>query len=441
MNILDTIIKHKKIEVVKLKQNVLLNQPIKSYECRSLINNIENSSSLAIIAEIKKGSPSRGLFAPDLDIISQAKNFDKLGASCISVLTDEKFFYGSPSYIETIRNHTNLPILFKDFIIDEIQIKQAKLLGADVVLLIKRILSKEKLRSLISAARELNLEILVEVHTKEEFDEISDLDFKLCGINNRSLKDFSVHFTASFILSEYIKKHNKLVITESGIKSRKDLLYLRPFVDGALIGESLSINPQKLNTFRIRKKPIKVKICGITDSETAIYCDRNSVDFIGLVFAESSRQVNIAQANEIIKHIKTSKIVGVFKEQTESEINYIYNSCGLDYVQVHGDIDEDQLLIDNDKLIRAFEYDSLGQSKADIILIDSKKPGSGQPFPIPHYNGDKIVMLAGGIDFSNVTSRSAECDAHIVDLSSSIETNGIKDLKKIKEFLDTVGGI
>ncbi len=441
MNILNRIIEHKMIEVSKLKQSTILNQPINVYKCRSLINNIKNSSSIAIIAEIKKGSPSKGLFAPNLDIVSQARRFEELDASCISVLTDEKFFYGSPCSIKTIRNHTKLPILFKDFIIDEIQIKQAKLLGADVVLLIKRILSKEKLRSLISTARELNLEVLVEVHTKKEFDEISDLDFKLCGINNRSLKDFSIDFTTALILCEYIKKHNKLVITESGIKSKKDLLSLRPFVDGALIGETLSINPQELQNFHIRKKPIEVKICGITDSETAIYCDRNSVDFIGLVFAESSRKINIAQANRIIKHIKTSKIVGVFKDQTESEINYIYNSCSLDYVQVHGDIDEDQLLINYSNLIRAFDYDSIGQSNADIILIDSKEPGSGQSFPIPHYNGDKKVMLAGGINSSNVASRSKKSGACIVDLSSSLETNGVKDFNKINEFLEAIGGI
>ncbi|MCH4889978.1 hypothetical protein EZV73_20535 [Acidaminobacter sp. JC074] len=442
MNILQTIVAHKKIEVAQLMNSPLLKKEISVHESISLIDAIRQSNEMAIIAEIKKGSPSKGCFAPDLDIISQAKYYQENGASCISVLTDKHFFYGSPDYLSTVRKHTKLPLLFKDFIINEIQIKQAKDLGADVILLIKRILTRDRFKALLDYAHNLKLEVLVEVHSKSEFDEISDLDFKLCGINNRSLKDFSIDLDKSKKLAGHIKAHNKLLITESGIHTKDDLLGLRPYIDGALIGESLVNDPKLLKTLTIRKLPVKVKICGLTDAHTAEFCDNKKVDYIGLVFAKSKRQVTMAQAKDIIKNVGYSKIVGVFKNQSIDFIHQVYKDLNLDYVQLHGQINENELTIDSKKIIKAFSYDDIKKTQAANVLIDGHSPGSGQTYPISKIdNKCKTVFLAGGLNHDNVRDRLLISGADVVDLSSSVETNHKKDIHKIKEFIETTGGI
>jgi len=195
---------------------------------------------MAVIAEIKRGSPSKGLFAPNLDIPSQVKRYRDAGARAVSVLTDEKFFYGGIEDLKAVRRLVQLPILMKDFIIDEIQIDLAKSSGADIILLILAAHSRERLRELLTYALALELEVLLEVHDREELDFALSLKHPLIGVNNRNLKTFKTSLTTSLEMIQGISKPGLHMISESGIKSPGEVAALfKAGFRGVLIGESL----------------------------------------------------------------------------------------------------------------------------------------------------------------------------------------------------------
>ncbi len=240
-NILDTILDYKKIEVENLKGKYSKGIDSCSLTHKySFIDSLRSSKNIALIAEIKRGSPSKGLFAPDLDIAYQANVYESKGARAISILADSKFFYGGYEDISAIRPKVDLPILFKDFIIDEIQIDLARHLGANIILLIVAALEKERLIQLLEYALSRNLEVLIEVHSKEELDLAMELNHPLIGINNRNLKTFATDISVSLDLIKYIKDPNVFFISESGIKNIEDVKRLgRAGFSGVLIGESL----------------------------------------------------------------------------------------------------------------------------------------------------------------------------------------------------------
>ena len=192
-----------------------------------------------LIAEVKRKSPSKGIIREDFDPIKVAKTYAGNGASAISVLTDHEFFGGDLSYLSTIRNAVDLPLLRKDFTIDEYHIYQARVAGADAVLLIVAILTPKQLREFIEVAKHLNLVALVEVHTQAELDTALDVGAEIIGINNRNLKTFHTDIATSFHLRKSIPD-DKIVVSESGIYSREDVMKLgEADMDAILVGESL----------------------------------------------------------------------------------------------------------------------------------------------------------------------------------------------------------
>lgn len=230
--ILEDIVEKKREEIEKLK----------SVES-SLAEELKRGK-ISLIAEIKKASPSAGVIEENFSPLGRLKNYEKGGAGAISVLTDEKFFAGSPRILNEVSSHTNLPVLRKDFILDEIQIYESLILGADCILLIGEILNQKKLAELLDLAYEYNLEALVEVHSRETLLKVLETSARMIGINNRNLEDFSVNLeTTGMILNELEKKSSRkdyLVVSESGISSREDIDRLRALgVDGVLIGEAL----------------------------------------------------------------------------------------------------------------------------------------------------------------------------------------------------------
>ena len=195
--------------------------------------------SLALIAEVKKASPSAGVISPDFDAVATAEAYEAAGAHCISVLTDEQFFQGSLGYLAQIRRATRLPLLRKDFTIHPVQIWEASVAGADAILLIVAALDQPQLELLYKEALACQLDVLVEVHTHEEMERAIDLGATLIGINNRNLHTFEVDLTATEQLSEEAPK-DILLVSESGLKTRKDTQ--RVFDCGCnaiLVGESL----------------------------------------------------------------------------------------------------------------------------------------------------------------------------------------------------------
>lgn len=206
-----------------------------------------------IIAEVKKASPSKGIISKDFNPVKTAINYEKNGAACISVLTDEKFFQGSLSYLEQIKNEVSLPLIRKDFIITPVQVYQTLLAKADALLLIAAILKEKQMEELIILSTELGLDVLVEVHNQEELDAVlrvlsklskESLEKILLGINNRDLNTFRTSIeTSKKILkenSQALKELSLAVVSESGINSKKEILELEECGASAfLIGESL----------------------------------------------------------------------------------------------------------------------------------------------------------------------------------------------------------
>lgn len=230
--ILDKIVKHKKEEVKELKK-----------KRRSLKEKL-TADKISLLAEIKKASPSKGLIQPDFNPALQLKAYEEAGAAGISILTDQRFFQGSNQILQQMRELTELPILRKEFIIDPLQIYESFFIGADVVLLIAAILDDQELQSFLALCRELQLEAIVEVHNLEELKRVLKTEAEIIGINNRDLNDFSVNLKTTSELSAELEKlgqrDNYYLIAESGIKSKKDIDFLKKIgVDGVLIGETL----------------------------------------------------------------------------------------------------------------------------------------------------------------------------------------------------------
>ena len=252
---LDKIILDKTDEIKLLKSSQkhsiddLLSMEFNKRDFYSALKNKINLGKNAIIAELKKHSPSKGALNENLDIANFAKLYEESGAACISVLTDQKYFHGGINDLMTAKENVNIPILRKDFILDESQIIQSKLIGADCILLIVACLSKVQFNELVEISRELNIEILVEVHDRKELDIALESNCKIIGINNRNLKTFDVSIETSIDLCDFIKDDDVIVISESGIKDLDTIQMLNSKnINSFLIGESLikSNNPRSL---------------------------------------------------------------------------------------------------------------------------------------------------------------------------------------------------
>ena len=197
----------------------------------------------AIIAEVKKASPSRGVIRPDFDAVEIARSYEAGGAACLSVLTDERYFQGRDAYLSAIRRQTDIPILRKDFMLDPYQVVEARAIGADAMLIILAMVDDALARELAAAAKEQGLSILPEVHDRDELERALLLDTRLIGINNRDLHSFETRLATTVDLLPHVP-HDKAVITESGIHSRDDINRLNESgVYGFLIGESLLRQP------------------------------------------------------------------------------------------------------------------------------------------------------------------------------------------------------
>jgi len=206
---------------------------------RGFGNALTKGDGIGLIAEVKKTSPSQGVIRADFDPIAIAGIYEKSGASCISVLTEQKFFQGKLEYLGSIRKTSGLPLLRKDFIVDEYQIHEARAAGADAILLIAACLDKSQLQDYIGIAKQLGLDVLVESHTYRELDKSLLAGAMLVGINNRDLTTFTVSLQTTLDLVKDIPD-DRTIVSESGIKTREDVINLqRAGVDAILVGESL----------------------------------------------------------------------------------------------------------------------------------------------------------------------------------------------------------
>jgi indole-3-glycerol phosphate synthase len=245
--ILDKIVKRTREDITKrtfkyrasdLKSLPLYEQPVRDFK-----GALRRESSVQIISEVKKASPSKGLIRPDFDPVGIAKDYENHGASAISVLTDKPFFQGDLHYMEAISKQVSIPVLRKDFIVDPYQITEAKAYGADAILLIVSILDKEQLYELIECAKEEKLSCLVESYSREEFESLDFSKVEIAGVNNRDLNTFEVNLHRGVDILNQAPDH-VITVSESGLNSVEDIKYLKENkIDAALIGEHFMRQP------------------------------------------------------------------------------------------------------------------------------------------------------------------------------------------------------
>ena len=243
MNILDEIVAKTKSKLEEKKQGLSLEELISKIDFKNLKEtnfkkSLQNKAE-AIIAEIKKASPSAGIISENFDPVLKSKEYESFGASALSILTEEDYFLGNIEYLKDVKAITSLPILRKDFIVDEYQIYESKLIGADCILLIASILNDEELKNFSEISERLKLDYIIEVHDEEELQRVQHFSNAIIGVNNRNLKTFDVDINNSVELKKIFDGQNTF-IAESGIKSKKDIEYLKQHnINVFLIGESL----------------------------------------------------------------------------------------------------------------------------------------------------------------------------------------------------------
>ncbi|MCB1230228.1 MAG: indole-3-glycerol phosphate synthase TrpC [Verrucomicrobiae bacterium] len=258
-NILDEIIAHKRTEIQKLlpiaeklEAGAAGRNDYRSF-FQALGGGLRDETDgigygtqpLAVIAEVKKGSPSAGTIAENFDPVAIAKTYEAAGADAISVLTDEKYFQGHLGYLAQIREAVGIPLLRKDFIVHEVQIHEAVIAGADAILLIVAALTQEELLHLLDVAHGYPLDVLVEVHNREEMERALDSPARIIGINNRNLKTFEVSLETTEVLSEEVGP-DQILVSESGIHTGNDARLVHGWgADAILVGEALMRAPDK----------------------------------------------------------------------------------------------------------------------------------------------------------------------------------------------------
>ena len=248
MNKLDEIVAHKRVEVAEQKRQrplVQLERALKERPpVRDFAQAILRPGKLGLIAEVKRASPSAGSIRPKADAVEVAKIYHRAGAQALSVLTDTQFFSGSLKDLTGVREEVPLPVLRKDFLLEEYQILEAAAAGADAVLLIAAILDRPALKRLLALTADLGLEALVEVHAEPELAQALEAGARILGINNRNLATLEVDLKTTERLIRRLPKEGKVIVSESGIRSRSDVEFLeRLGVHAVLIGEELMASP------------------------------------------------------------------------------------------------------------------------------------------------------------------------------------------------------
>ena len=429
------------------------------------------------ICEVKKASPSKGIIAEHFPYLDIAKEYEVAGAAAISVLTEPDFFKGDKKYLQEIASTVKIPVLRKDFIIDEYQIYQAKVWGASAILLICACLDVPTLTKFRELADSLGLSSLVEAHDEQEVQMAIDCGARIIGVNNRNLKDFTVDVQNSVRLRNLVQD-DVIFVSESGLETPEDIQVLRDNNIGvALMGETFMRSPNKVEKLAYLYGPTyytpKVKMCGISKVETIPAIVDAKPDYMGLVFAPSKRQVTVDQAKILVEELHrgyakkygsdtehdkngTIKTVGVFVNETVENLVTIANEANLDAVQLHGDEDEafiqslkERTNVEVWKAIQirtAADIEKWIDSSADMLLFDAyhkdERGGTGEVFDWSSLDAfERPFMLAGGIDSTNVARAIRTVRPYGIDISSGIETNGVKDDEKIKAFTKIVNSI
>ncbi|MGO2012577.1 MAG: bifunctional indole-3-glycerol-phosphate synthase TrpC/phosphoribosylanthranilate isomerase TrpF [Pseudoalteromonas sp.] len=444
-NVLDKIIADKKLELIERKAK----RPLANFKEQAVPTSRDFYSALAakgtqFILECKKASPSKGLIREPFDLTEITSVYKKY-ATCMSVLTDEKYFQGSFDYLKFVRSQVEQPLICKDFFIDEYQVYMARIYGGDAILLMLSVLDDEQYNTLRSVAESLNMAVLTEVSNEQEVTRALTLNANIIGINNRDLRDLSTDLATTEKLRQLIPI-DKVVVSESGIYTHQDVKRLAPLCDGFLIGSSLMT---ERDLERACRSVIlgENKVCGLTRKQDAQAAYSSGAVFGGLIFhPKSPRYIDLDCAKTITQSAPLA-YVGVFVNTAIEQVSEYAHTLKLAAVQLHGQEDDDyitslrKLLPTSCQIWKAQAIKNALPSPVNGVdrhlydtHSDSQAGGTGKTFDWSMLDDATTgFMLAGGLNPINIPDALFH-GALGLDLNSGVETSpGKKCSKKLND--------
>lgn len=461
MNILHTIVAKKKEEILQMED--IPEQSLLPAERDFLAALSYPTSDIPhLIAEIKPASPSEGRILPErIPIGSLAAGFEHLGACALSVLTDTDFFQGSFENMRAAKESTaTTPLLCKDFILSAKQIRKARAFGADSFLLIAKILSVSTLRTLIDEGRKYGMEPMVEIANTEDAEKVLQTDAKIIGINNRDLRDFSVHLSHTFQLAKMMPK-DRSIVSLSGF-SGADIRLVRGVAQSVLVGTNIG---KRLNDYSIpwkeklktvfseftHPKPL-IKFCGVRSISDFEMAESLAIPLVGINCVSASHRCISEQVMNAIAAKKKKKIktVAVFQNHKSSLVAQVCQHYLFDFAQLSGKESASDFFHFPFPIIKGISFENREQflaeieewkTVADIFLFDGKTPGAGKIWAVEEIidsikNLKQPFLIAGGITPENYTIMLEKTGADGVDIASGIENIQKTgwDAEKMKKF-------
>lgn len=449
---LETILRHKQAELsIRTSARPLSNFRASLGPSQRSLEDALAHRRTGFILECKRSSPSRGQIRDTFDPREIATSYAPF-ADAISVLTDERFFDGDPGYLRTVSDAADVPVLCKDFVLDPYQIYEARMYGADAILLMLSVLDDRAYRACAEAAAQLEMDVLTEVHDRQELERAVELDARIIGINNRNLETLAVDLQTSEALAPLVPE-DRLTVCESGIATHGDVRRLRDSVDAFLVGSALM---ERSNLDRAVRELVfgPVKVCGLTRPEDAVVAFELGAVCGGLIFADvSPRCVDLTTALTISRAAPLD-FVGVFVNDDVGHIAGVARELGLAAVQLHGDETLDYierlrtLLPDAVEVWKALRVQTaapdLGDIGADRVLLDNFEPGrrggTGTRFDWSLLDDAPDIILSGGLAPDNA-ARADAVGAHMLDVNSGVEAKpGIKSAPKLRAFFQSLRG-
>jgi indole-3-glycerol phosphate synthase/phosphoribosylanthranilate isomerase len=433
----------------------------------------KSPASFSFLCEIKRRSPSAGLFLADLDVRLEgvARAYRRGGAAALSVVIEQDFFGGDPVMLPRAKAASGLPVLMKDFVVDESQLDFAAALGADAVLLIAAALDDADLARLHAAARARGLAVLVEAHDESEVRRAAGLGAEIVGVNSRNLATFAVDLGGMAGLGALLPE-NAIRVAESGIRTRADVESLETAGYGAfLVGETLLRSPDPARTLRELRgeNATEVKICGVTREEDVDACLANGVDWIGLIFAaKSPRRVTEERGRVLRMRAKgeggarresqgapgaVKGVVAVFDESAPAgEVERIAAIVRPDVIQMPIPSSPSKKFFSSDiplwNTVRVGRDDleGVGNRAGSALHFDTSvagvSGGTGRTFDwsvLGAVDRTRPLVLAGGLTSANVAEAVRRVRPDVVDVASGVESSpGVKDPGKIAAFVREV---
>ncbi|HUE79655.1 MAG TPA: bifunctional indole-3-glycerol-phosphate synthase TrpC/phosphoribosylanthranilate isomerase TrpF [Sphingomicrobium sp.] len=439
--LLGEIVARKRVDVFERLKGVSLGElSVRAAPTRRSLKQALAKPGARFIFELKRASPSQGFLRPDVDAEALARGYDGV-ADAMSVLLDTPFFGGSLADLDSVRAAFDGPILAKDFFVDPRQVTEARLHGADAILIMLSVLGDEEARAIIAEAERLQMDVLVEVHDEQEVRRAIALGAELIGINNRDLKSLAVNLQTTERLSALVPS-SAILVAESGIDDRADIERLAPFADAFLIGSSLmqAEDPGKAGRTLAFGR---VKICGLTAPDDLKLALRSGAQFAGLVMVPASpRAVDLDEAEALIRDVpKDLAIVGVFQNAKVMEVAFAARALSFDAVQLHGEepstylLGLRSLLPEEIEIWAASAVDRRVPDRrlgADRTVFDTKignrSGGTGKTFDWSLVEGRPELatgILAGGLNVRNVKAAS-RLRPYALDVGSSVESKAVR---------------